>query len=307
VRVRERFDAHKLIEEMMIQANVAAAMALEAKHTPLIYRIHDEPGEQKIDTLADFLPTVGLKWSRGERPTAARFNTVLKASQSTDHYETVNEVVLRSQSQAVYETDNIGHFGLNLAKYAHFTSPIRRYADLTVHRALIRAYNLGAGGQTDEERSQLDRIAEETSQNERRAMAAERDAVDRFIASWLQDRVGGEFEGRITGVTRFGLFVRLHETGADGLCPVSRLGGEYYMHDEAAHALVGQSSGGRYRLGMPVTVRLAEATPVTGGLLFDILTPPESGKPPKGAGRNRDKYARRGPKHPKARNARRKR
>ncbi|WP_440957234.1 ribonuclease R [Oceanicaulis sp. LC35] len=306
VRLRERFDAHKLIEEMMIQANVAAATALEARNSPLIYRIHDEPGSEKLDNLADFLPHVGLKWTRGERPTPSRFNTLLQASQSTDHYETVNEVVLRSQSQAVYDTDNIGHFGLNLAKYAHFTSPIRRYADLTVHRALIRAYNLGSDGQTDEERSQLQRIAEDTTSNERRAMAAERDAVDRFIAAWLADRVGTEFEGRITGVTRFGLFVRLHETGADGLCPVSRLGQEYYMHDEAAHALVGQSSGGRYRLGMAVTVRLDEATPVTGGLLFDILTPPESGKPPKGRGRPRDKYERRGPPRAKKHNARRK-
>jgi len=307
VRLRERFDAHKLIEEMMIQANVAAAMALEAKNSPLIYRIHDEPGSEKIDNLADFLPSVGLKWSKGERPTPARFNTVLQTAQSTDHYETVNEVVLRSQSQAVYETDNIGHFGLNLAKYAHFTSPIRRYADLTVHRALIRAYNLGSGEQTDTERSQLDRIAEETTQNERRAMAAERDAVDRFIAAWLADRVGSEFEGRITGVTRFGLFVRLHETGADGLCPVSRLGkGEYFIHDESAHALIGQSTGGTYRLGMLVSVRLDEATPVTGGLLFDILTPPESGKPPKGRGRSRDKYDRRSPRS-KKHNARRRR
>jgi ribonuclease R len=214
--------------------------------------------------------------------------------------------VLRSQSQAVYDTDNIGHFGLNLAKYAHFTSPIRRYADLTVHRALIRAYNLGSDGQSDSERSQLQRIAEDTTQNERRAMAAERDATDRFIAAWLADRVGTEFAGRITGVTRFGLFVRLHETGADGLCPVSRLGQEYYVHDEAAHALVGQSSGGRYRLGMAVTVRLDEATPVTGGLLFDILTPPEPGKPLKGHGRPRDKYERRGSPRAKKHNARRK-
>ncbi len=282
VTVRERFDAHKLIEEMMIQANVAAAEALEDKKTPLIYRIHDEPGSEKLENLADFLPQVGLKWTRGERPTPARFNQLLDRAKGEDHYETVNEVVLRSQSQAVYETNNIGHFGLNLARYAHFTSPIRRYADLTVHRALIRAYGLGHDGQSDTERSELDRIAEDTSHNERRAMAAERDATDRFIASWLSERVGSEFEGRITGVTRFGLFVKLHETGADGLCPIARLGEEYYAHDESSHALVGQRTGGRYRLGMLVTVRLAEATPVTGGLLFDMLTEPEAGPPPRG-------------------------
>ena len=307
VSVRERFDAHKLIEEMMIQANVAAAEALEAKKTALIYRIHDEPGSEKLDNLADFLPTVGLKWTRGDRVTPARFNKILKSADETDHKQTVNEVVLRSQSQAVYETDNIGHFGLNLAKYAHFTSPIRRYADLTVHRALIRAYGLGSDGQSDAEAAQLDRIAEETTSNERRAMAAERDAVDRFIASWLADRVGGEFEGRITGVTRFGLFVRLHETGADGLCPVSSLGDEYFMHDESAHALVGQASGARYRLGMAVTVRLVEATPVTGGLIFDILTEPESGKPPKGRGGRGGRKGRPDRSGPKQRHGRRKR
>jgi len=293
VRVRERLDAHKLIEEMMIQANVAAAEALEAKKTPLIYRIHDEPGSQKLESLADFLPLVGLKWTRGERATPARFNQLLKRAEGEEHYETVNEVVLRTQSQAVYDTDNLGHFGLNLARYAHFTSPIRRYADLTVHRALIRAYGLGSDGQTDAERSELERIAEDTSHNERRAMAAERDATDRFIASWLAERVGAEFEGRITGVTRFGLFVKLHETGADGLCPVSRLGEEYFQHDEAAHALVGQSTGARYRLGMAVTVRLSEATPVTGGLLFDMLTAPESGPPPRGRGSGRGRQGRR--------------
>ncbi len=293
VRVRERYDAHKLIEEMMIQANVAAAEALEAKKTPLIYRIHDEPGSQKLESLADFLPLVGLKWTRGERPTPARFNLLLQRARGEEHYETVNEVVLRSQSQAVYDTDNIGHFGLNLARYAHFTSPIRRYADLTVHRALIRAFGLGSDGQTDAERSELERIAEDTSHNERRAMAAERDATDRFIASWLAERVGAEFEGRITGVTRFGLFVKLLETGADGLCPVSRLGEEYFQHDEAAHALVGQSTGARFRLGMAVTVRLAEATPVTGGLLFDMLTAPESGTPPRGRGARGGRMGRR--------------
>lgn len=281
VKVRDRFDAHKLIEEMMIQANVAAAEALEEKKSPLIYRIHDEPGSEKLENLADFLPTVGMKWTKGERVTPARFNHVLKLAKDGDHHETVNEVVLRSQSQAVYETDNIGHFGLNLAKYAHFTSPIRRYADLTVHRALIRAYDLGSDGQTDAERASLDAIAQDTTHNERRAMAAERDATDRFIASWLEEKVGTEFEGRIAGVTRFGLFVKLHETGADGLCPVARLGTEYFHHDESAHALIGQKSGGRYRLGMSVTVRLVEATPVTGGLLFEMLTKPEPGKPPK--------------------------
>ncbi|MCH8522433.1 ribonuclease R [Glycocaulis sp.] len=282
VAVRERFDAHKLIEEMMIQANVAAAEALESAKSPLIYRVHDEPGTEKVEALSDFLPTVGLSWARGERLTTKRFNQVLQRAKGGPHYETVNEVVLRTQSQAIYDTRNVGHFGLNLDKYAHFTSPIRRYADLTVHRALIRAFKLGNDGASDEERASLQVIAEETTSNERRAMAAERDATDRFIAAFLADRVGAEFAGRITGVTRFGAFIRLDETGADALCPVSRLGREYFQHDPAAHALVGENTGATYRLGMAVTVRLEEATPVTGGLLVEIVTPPEQGRKPMG-------------------------
>lgn len=308
VETRERLDTMRLIEEFMIQANVAAAEALEEKRTPLIYRIHDEPGSEKLENLASFLPTVGLSWTKGERATPKRFNHVLERARGSEHYETVNEVVLRSQSRAVYDTDNIGHFGLNLAKYAHFTSPIRRYADLTVHRALIRAYNLGENGQTDEERSQLQAIAEETTSNERRAMAAERDATDRFIAGFLADRVDQEFTGRITGVTRFGAFIRLAETGADGLVPISKLGKDFFRHDERAHALVGENTGATYRLGMEVTVRLVEATPVTGGLLLEILTPPESGtKPSKGRRssprphKGRGKPGQRPAKKPKAR------
>lgn len=299
VQVRERFDAHKLIEEMMIQANVAAAEALEDKKIPLIYRVHDKPGSEKIENLSGFLSTVGLKWTKAERPSPKRFNHVLKLAKGGDHYETVNEVVLRSQSQAVYDTNNLGHFGLNLNKYAHFTSPIRRYADLTVHRGLIRAYRLGEDGQTDEERSQLAAIAEETTANERRAMAAERDATDRFIAAFLADRIGGEFAGRITGVTRFGAFVRLAETGADGICPMSGLGDDFFIHDETAHALIGERTGATYRLGMAVTVKLIEAAPVTGGLVLEILTPPEKGQPPKGrrGKTRRPDRARRGQKH----------
>lgn len=281
VEVRERFDAHKLIEEFMIQANVCAAETLEKHKTPLIYRVHEQPSKEKIEGLAAYLPTVGLKWTRGERVQTGRFNQLLKQAKSSEHYETINEVVLRSQSQAVYDTDNQGHFGLNLDRYAHFTSPIRRYADLTVHRALIRALKLGSDGQPDEERSKLEVIAEEITHAERRAMAAERDAVDRFIALYLSDKIGSEFAGRITGVTRFGLFVRLHETGADGLVPISTLGQERFEHVEAEHALVGLETGTRFRLGMAVTVRIEEAQPVTGGLLLDILTPGEKGPKPK--------------------------
>jgi ribonuclease R len=294
VETRERFDAHKLVEEFMIQANVCAAQTLEAKRTPLIYRVHPEPGQQKIDNLADFLPTVGLKWTRGEKLSTSRFNRLLTQARGTEHYETVNVVVLRSQSQAVYSTENLGHFGLNLGRYAHFTSPIRRYADLTVHRALIRAEKLGDDGQSDEERSRLNVIAEEITHAERRAMAAERDAVDRFIALYLSEHIGDEFEGRISGVTRFGAFIRLDDTGADGLVPISRLGRERFQHDEKAHALVGEDTGGRFHLGMAVTVRIEEATPITGGLLLDMLTKAEKGPKPKRGSRSKHGGQKRG-------------
>lgn len=279
VEERQRFDAHKLIEECMIQANVAAAETLEQKNIPLIYRTHEQPSIEKIDSLSDFLQTLGIKWAKGEIPRPERFNRLLDDARDGQHYLTVNEVVLRSQMQAIYSVENPGHYGLHLRRYAHFTSPIRRYADLIVHRALIRALKLGDDGQTDAEASQLDGIAGDISTQERKAMAAERDATDRFIALYLSEHIGGEFQGRITGVTRFGAFVKLNDTGADGLVPISRLGSERFDHDEKAHALVGQRSGGRYRLGMPVTVRIDEAAPITGGLLLDILTPAEGGKP----------------------------
>ncbi|MGE3142241.1 MAG: ribonuclease R [Hyphomonadaceae bacterium] len=271
---RERFDAHKLIEEFMIQANVAAAETLEQKTTPLIYRVHEPPSDTKIAALTDFLPTVGMSWTKGQVVTPARFNRILQLAKDGPNAEIVNEVILRTQSQAIYSPDNLGHFGLNLARYAHFTSPIRRYADLIVHRALIRALKFGEDGLTGEEQGKLDEIAEHITMCERRSMAAERDAMSRYIAAFLADRVGAEFEGRITGVTRFGLLIRLDETQADGLAPISSLGQERWSHDEAAHALVSEANGKRFQLGMRVAVRLEEATPVSGGLLFSVLTPP---------------------------------
>ncbi len=276
---RERFDAHRLIEEFMIQANVAAAETLEARRTPLIYRVHDTPSREKIAALTEFLQTLGLKWSMGEAPRPSRFNDLLERARLGGHAEVVNEVVLRSQAQAIYSPENIGHFGLNLGRYAHFTSPIRRYADLIVHRALIRALGLGEDGLTDEEALLLDATADAITEAERRSMAAERDATARYLAAYLADHEGATFEGRISGVTRFGAFVRLRETGADGLVPISRLGQEFFQHDETTHALVGERSGRRYTLGMEVEVRLLEATPVSGGLLFEILPPPLAADP----------------------------
>ena len=276
---RKSLEAHRLIEEMMIQANVCAAETLEQKKTPLIYRVHETPSQEKVFNLADFLSTIGKPWNKGEAPTTKRFNRLLDETRDGPHAEVVNEVVLRSQMQAIYSAENVGHFGLNLDRYAHFTSPIRRYSDLIVHRGLIRALKLGNDGLTDREIAELDAIADQVTQTERRSMAAERDAMDRYVAAFLEDRVGATFEGRITGVTRFGLFVRLDEPGADGLVPVSSLGSEYFTHDDRAHALVGERSGQRFTLGRAVEVRLKEATPVTGGLLFEMLSDPEPRDP----------------------------
>ena len=276
---RASLEAHKLIEEMMIQANVCAAETLEQKRSPLIYRVHDTPSQEKVQAFADFLETLGVNWNKGEAPRTDRFNRLLEQMRGTPHAEIVNEVVLRTQMQAIYSPDNIGHFGLNLDRYAHFTSPIRRYADLVVHRALIRSLGLGEDGLTDTDIARLRETAEHITLAERRAMAAERDATDRYVASYMEDRLGAEFEARITGVTRFGLFVRLKDTGADGLVPVSTLGTEYFVHDEKSHALVGERSGQRWRLGSLVQVRLLEATPITGGLRFEMLSDPEPADP----------------------------
>jgi ribonuclease R len=276
---RQVLEAHKLIEEMMVQANVCAAETLEQRRTTLIYRVHDTPSMEKMQSFADFLATLGKPWNKGEAPRTDRFNKLLAEMRGGPHAEIVNEVVLRTQMQAHYSTDNIGHFGLNLERYAHFTSPIRRYADLTVHRGLIKAMGLGDDGQTDFEAARLTETAELITLAERRAMAAERDATDRYVAAFMSSHVGAAFEGRITGVTRFGLFVRLKDTGADGLAPVSSLGDEYFVHDDRAHALVGERTGQRWRLGAAVSVRLREATPITGGLLFEMLSEPEAPDP----------------------------
>ena len=275
ITARVSLEAHKLIEEMMIQANVAAAETLEQRRSPLIYRVHDTPSMEKVQALADFLATIGLDWSKGQAPTTVRFNRLLEETRGGPHAEIVNEVVLRTQMQAYYSPDNIGHFGLNLARYAHFTSPIRRYADLIVHRALIGALDFGDDGLSPFDVTHIGETAEMITASERRAMAAERDATDRYVAAYLAERQGAEFDGRITGVTRFGLFIRLAEVGADGLAPVSTLGDEYFIHDERTHALVGERTGRRWRLGAQVRVRLEEATPLTGGLLFSVLSDPE--------------------------------
>jgi ribonuclease R len=273
VIVPERLDAHKLIEEFMILANVAAAEMLEKKALPLIYRVHDEPTLEKVHNLQEFLKTLDMPFAKSGALRPALFNRVLAQVRGHDSEPLVNEVVLRSQAQAEYSAENYGHFGLNLRRYAHFTSPIRRYADLVVHRALIRALGLGEGALPPTETPEtLSEVAAQISVTERRAMKAERETADRLIAHFLADRIGATFQGRISGVTRAGLFVKLTDTGADGLIPIRTLGTEYFNYDEARHALVGSRSGAMHRLGDVVEVRLVEAAPVAGALRFELLS-----------------------------------
>jgi ribonuclease R len=268
-----RLDAHRLIEEFMILANVAAAEALERASVPLIYRVHDEPDPAKVNALREFLKTVDISLAKGSELKAAQFNHILERVKGRDVEKLVNEVVLRTQAQAEYAAENYGHYGLNLRRYAHFTSPIRRYADLIVHRGLIRAGKLGDGGLADTiDKATLGEVAATISVAERRAMKAERETFDRLLAHFLADRVGATFEGRISGVTRVGLFVKLDDTGADGFIPARTIGNEYFRYHEERHALVGGSSGESYRLGDRVTVKLVEAVPLAGALRFELIS-----------------------------------
>jgi len=278
----QRLDAHRLIEEFMILANVAAAETLERAKTPLVYRVHDEPAPEKLHALHEFLATLSIPFAKSGALRPHLFNRVLARVKGGDNETLVNEVVLRSQAQAEYAAENYGHFGLNLRRYAHFTSPIRRYADLIVHRGLIRALKLGHDGlPSSEDVITLGETAARISAAERRAMKAERETFDRLVAHFLADRIGATFEGRISGVTRAGLFVKLADTGADGLVPARSIGDEFFHYDERAHALIGSRSGTSYRLGDPVTVKLVEAAPVAGALRFEILSEGRAGTRPK--------------------------
>ena len=272
VVVPPRLDAHKLIEEFMIQANVAAAETLEKRRQALIYRVHDVPSLAKLESLRQFLRTLTIPLAKGSQVKPSTFNTILSQVAEMDSKELVNSVILRSQSQAEYSPVNIGHFGLNLKKYAHFTSPIRRYADLIVHRALVGSLGLGEGGITLPEEENLDVIAQQISDSERRAMLAERQTIDRLISVHLADKIGAQFHGRINGATRSGLFITLNDTGADGFIPISKLGDDYYTYDEVSHRLIGENTGLIYQMGDEVEVKLVEAAPMAGALRFDMIS-----------------------------------
>jgi ribonuclease R len=274
IAIRETIDANRLIEDFMIAANVAAAKALEAKKAPVMYRDHEPPSREKLVALKDYLATFGVPFALGQVVTPATFNHLIARVENPEHMPQIMEQILRTQTQAYYAPTNAGHFGLALGSYAHFTSPIRRYADLVVHRALVDGYKLGDGGLTREEAARMTEIATHISMCERRAMQAERETTDRYVAAYLSERVGEIVETRITGVTNFGFFATVEGLGGDGLVPVSQLGDEYFRFDEAALTLTGEHSGTEFRSGQRLPLRLVEADPIAGSLRFEL---PEGG------------------------------
>lgn len=285
VAFKERLEAHKLIEEMMILANVAAAEELIRLKRPLLFRVHEEPSPLKLDGLREVAEGAGLTLAKGQVLQTRHLNRLLSQAQGTEFDELINISTLRSMTQAYYHPENFGHFGLALRNYAHFTSPIRRYSDLIVHRALISAHSWGKDGLSPWDEENLEETGKLISDAERRSMAAERDTNDRYLAAYLADRIGAEFAGRISGVQRFGVFVRLDETGADGLIPVRALGREYFNYDEGSQTLMGSETGMVLGIGQKVMVRLAEAVPVTGGLILDLLSVEGAAmRPPRRAG-----------------------
>ncbi|WP_341713691.1 VacB/RNase II family 3'-5' exoribonuclease, partial [Erythrobacter sp.] len=314
IAVRERLDAHRVVEDFMIAANVAAAKALEAKKAPVVYRIHEQPNREKLIALREYLATQGRKLALGQVITPGLFNRMLKDIADPAEKALIMEAVLRSQTQAYYGPQNAGHFGLALGSYAHFTSPIRRYSDLLVHRALVDAYGLEqpkpkvnlpeATGLSDRDKTALNQITDAISQTERRAMEAERDTIDRYVAAWLSGRVGETFDTRITGVQGFGFFATIDKLGGDGLVPVSTLGREYFRYDDAAQKLIGEDSGKEYAVGDRLKLKLAEANALTGALKFEVpdsdgaaieqrgaRAAPRKKPPQKGKGAPRQKHA----------------
>jgi ribonuclease R len=285
VAFRERLEAHKLIEEFMILANVAAAEELIKLRKPLLFRVHEEPSPEKLDALREVAEASGFALAKGQVLKTSHLNRLLAQAEGTDFDELLNITTLRSMPQAYYNPVNFGHFGLALRNYAHFTSPIRRYSDLIVHRALIAGHGWGKDGLSAWDIENLEETAKLISEAERRSMAAERDTTDRYLAAWLSERVGAEFTGRVSGVQRFGLFVKLDETGADGLIPIRSVGREFFHYDQSSQTLMGADSGMTIGVGARVTVRLAEAVPVTGGLVLELLDIEGKGMPAGGRAR----------------------
>lgn len=269
ITVKTRYESMKLIEEFMVAANVAAATTLEKANC--IYRVHDKPDPERLTNVRAFITELGYTLTSKEEIVSKHLNHLLQEVKGKPEAPLVNTIILRSQSQAVYGSYNIGHFGLSLEKYAHFTSPIRRYADLIVHRSLVKELGLGDGKLTEQEIAKIEEISDHISITERRSISAERDAKSRYIAMYLSDNVGATFEGRISGVTNKGLFIELDETGADGLIPMKTLDDDYYILDEQNHCLVGRRNKRVYRLAAKIKVKVAEANADKGSMIFALV------------------------------------
>jgi len=305
---RDRLDAHRLVEDYMIAANVAAARALEAKQSPVMYRVHEAPSREKLVALKDYLKTFSIEFALGQVVKPGTFNRILERLGDSEGRAEIMEQLLRTQMQARYGPERLGHFGLALPTYAHFTSPIRRYADLLVHRALVKAYKLGEGGLPPHDEEKFEQIGEQISMLERRAMEAERETIDRYVAAYLADQVGQLVRCRITGVQPFGFFATVEDLGGDGLVLARDLGTEYFRFDEGARALVGDETGETYRVGQRLELRLAEANPVSGSLRFELPEGSYGGRSaPAAARRDRTRGAGRRGRPPNIRHSNRKR
>jgi ribonuclease R len=291
----QRFDAHRLIEEFMILANVAAAEELTKRKRPLLFRVHEEPPPEKLDALREVAEASGFTLAKGQVLKTEHLNRLLRQADGTEFDQLMNITTLRSMTQAYYSPENFGHFGLALRNYAHFTSPIRRYSDLIVHRALITGHDWGKDGLSPDELDSLEETATHISETERRSMAAERDTTDRYLAAFLSERVGADFAGRVSGIARFGVFVKLDETGADGLIPIRTLGREFFHYDADSQTLMGSETGLTIGLGQRVKVRLAEAVPVTGGLMLELLEIDDKGVARGPVGRRGKGFGKSGP------------
>ena len=296
IKERVSLEAHRLVEEFMIQANVAAAEQLESKQAACMYRIHEQPSLEKIENLRTFLESFDYPLSKGQVVKPKTFNNILKQVKNTAHENVISTIILRTQMQAQYSPENQGHFGLSLTRYAHFTSPIRRYADILVHRALIKALKLGKDGISNYDIGNMAETAEHISNMERNSMIAERQSTERYIANYMSNKIDEEFEGKINGVHKAGLFITLNETGGEGFIPISSLYGDYFHYDKEHHLLEGEHSRIILQLGDSVSVRLREANPVSGGLIFELLHDKLSNQKPRKAagkkGRRPRKYKR---------------
>jgi ribonuclease R len=269
-----RTDAHKIIEECMIAANISAARFLQRHKVPTLYRVHEGPNPDKLDDLAEFLRELGLRLSGGARPEPRHFASVIERIQDRPDSELIQTVMLRSLMQAVYAPKNTGHFGLALQDYCHFTSPIRRYPDLLVHRGIRHVLRKGKARDFPYGFADMQGLGEHSSATERRADEATRDAEEWLKCEYMVDKIGEEYDGIITGVAAFGIFVQLKDLHVEGMVHVTNLERDFYEFDPIGHRLIGERSGQVYRLADSLRVKVTRVDLDDRKIDFDVVTPP---------------------------------